>query len=170
MAHIDAALKQEPQCAGALMWKGLILKDSGDLDQASQFLQQSAESPSGAKDVTARSALELGLLFGEIDKPDDSNQWLSRAIVADERDEFHLRWRAWKMMAQNLGQQGHKLAAGWAAILAYQSDPQQVDAKLPQQYLTGARPEETLRVLFLKDAKPTDPGPRTSQSLSPTGL
>ena len=170
MAHIDSALKQEPQCAAALLWKGLILNDSGDLDQASEFLRKSAQSPDAAREVTARSALELGLLLGEIDKLDESNEWLSKAIVVDEQDEFHIRWRAWKMMAQNLGHQRHNISAGWASILAYQSDPQQVDAKLPQQYLSQPTPEETLRVLFLKDPPPPEPAPRTSQSLSAVSL
>ena len=167
-AAIDAALKADPNSQMAQFWRGIILSDIGDIDEALKSLEKAVTAGAPpSKYISVQAATNRGLLLGRLKRYDESNHWFSRALLEDPLDREKGRWVAYRNMAINLQAQGQFYSAAVAALLALESNPEKVDRAMIRAFAEKATSanQEVVRVFFRDDktALPK-PAPRAAKT------
>jgi S1-C subfamily serine protease/tetratricopeptide (TPR) repeat protein len=161
---IREAEKLDPDCQFTWYLESIILEDQGDLAGAVEAARKAAVYP-GGKDRMLKATVEysLGLMLAAMKKGDESNHWLSRAIVdAPSQIPGHEISIMYTTMARNLRARKEIGSAVLAATLAAAFDSgRDADAvfneSLSKAEEEEAQREDVARALFLDDALPQIP-------------
>jgi len=174
MIAITAAIKADPTCQLAHYWHAIISSDIGNVDQAIAAFKKSyalRHPPTGGLNVTVDTALNLGLTLGMLGRYEESNVWLTNALLADPADKTKMKWKAYRNMMVNLLRQKRSFSAAFAAVMGNRADPQRVPDRVVSDLLEKLGDEEVARVHYAESITPAPaqrggPGKLTEVSLS----
>jgi S1-C subfamily serine protease/Tfp pilus assembly protein PilF len=152
LAAVEKAIRADQRCRLALYWKALILTDLGRVDEAIEVHRKLIDLDDGS-DVGVSAAINLGLIYIDLQKPDQAVQAFSRAILGDPVNRFGLLWKPYRNMAILLRRQDQYLSAAVSASLGRDADPNHVEKEMVQQFLAVAEQHhaDAARVLFLEE-------------------
>ncbi|MHC4917863.1 MAG: tetratricopeptide repeat protein, partial [Planctomycetota bacterium] len=146
---IEAAVKADPRCQMAHFWRGVILCDTGDLDEGLKSFETTVELEP-ISNLAVVGAVRMGVILGRLKRLDEAKYWLSRAILGDPTDTQGQHWMAYRNMAVALSQQQRHYSAAVAALLGRAADPDEVPETAIREFAKHAGTEEVARVLHLE--------------------
>jgi tetratricopeptide (TPR) repeat protein len=160
LAEMESAIRRDPKCGFAYFQKGMLLVDTGDIDKAVECFGKAAEYCGPGMDLGIQAAINAGLLLAQTGKIDESNVWLSRAILLDPTDRSARRWVPLRNMGINARTQKRYVASLLLLIQAYEKNEKEVSKELIKEVAEEADNEQTEAVCFMHfGAQPAKPRP-----------
>jgi S1-C subfamily serine protease/tetratricopeptide (TPR) repeat protein len=155
---IDAAMKIDPADDFIYYVRGNILCDLGDVDLGIEDYKKAFElGRSHFTNITIDTAVNLGIVNGQLKRYNESSRWFSMAIVTDPLNTTKLTAKAYRNLAITLMQEEHFADAAIAAISGRQLAPETVEIGLVRECFKRALEADDTEVfhgLFLQALPP----------------
>jgi S1-C subfamily serine protease/tetratricopeptide (TPR) repeat protein len=150
----EEALKFDPTCLMARLWRANILLDMGEFERAMADYEKVVEMGSrkhGEKVPISvmGAAFSMGLSLSKIEKTDDAAFWFTQLVLMDMKDEFQYHWKAYRNMAILSHGNQDDLSATIQALKAKECAPARVDDAMIRLLADGIKRQSTINILTL---------------------
>jgi len=132
LTEIDKAVKLDPNCDMALYWRGIILADIGDMDNALAQWEKIVTKYENVDEgeipnIPVDAAINIGISYGKLKNQTLSFYFLSKAVILDMQDIHKEQWKAYRNMAISAAEEGDYLSATLQALKAKELAPSKVE-------------------------------------------
>ncbi len=161
LGAVREAERLDPKCQFAVYLETMILEDQGDVLPAISAGMRGTEFWSGNVDATVLFNLDysVGLMLAAVKRPEESNHWLSRALLDGQSPAIQGELATlYTTMANNLRALHQPASANLASQLVTAMDPRNLATPVLSESMTRSAGQEenddVARVLFPEAAPP----------------